>query len=66
MVTISGYAEREGRDGKKFYALIVQGGLDFALSEETGRYYATARQASVTSTFDERTCKELVGTRILQ
>jgi hypothetical protein len=27
MVTISDYAEREGRDGKKFYALIVQDGL---------------------------------------
>lgn len=26
MVTISDYAEREGRDGKKFYALIVLAG----------------------------------------
>ena len=64
MVTISDYAEREGLDGKKFYALIVQGGLEMVLSEETGRYYATAKQASVTSTFDEKTCQDLVGTKL--
>jgi len=64
MVTISDYAEREGRDGKKFYVLIVQGGLEMVLSEETGRYYTTAKQASVTSTFDEKTCQDLVGTKL--
>jgi len=64
MVTISGYAERESKDGKKFYALTVQGGLEMVLSEETGRYYATAKQASVTSTFDEKTCQGLVGTKL--
>jgi len=65
MVTITGYAERESsKDGKKFYALTVQGGLEMVLSEETGRYYATAKQASVTSTFDEKTCQGLVGTKL--
>jgi hypothetical protein len=43
MVTISGYAERESADGKKFYALILQGGIEMVLSEETGRYYATCQ-----------------------
>jgi len=64
MVTISGYAERVCRDGKKFYALNLQGGMEMVLSEESGRYYATAKQASVTSTFDEKTCSELVGTKL--
>jgi hypothetical protein len=64
MVTISGYAERENADGKKFYALILQGGLEMVLSEESGRYYATAKQASVTSTFDEATCKALIGSKL--
>lgn len=64
MVTISGYAERESRDGKKFYALTVQGGLETVLSEETGRYYLTSKQASVTSTFDEKTCQSLIGTKL--
>ena len=64
MVTISSYAERQSADGRKFYALILQGGLEMVLSEETGRYYATAKQASITSTFDEPTCKSLVGTKL--
>ena len=34
------------------------------LSEETSRYYATAKQASVTSTFDEATCQSMVGTKL--
>lgn len=34
------------------------------LSEESGRYYSTAKQASITSTFDENTCKGLVGTKL--
>jgi hypothetical protein len=57
MVTVSGYAERQSSDGKSFYALILQGDMELVLSEETGRYYATAKQASITSTFDEPTCK---------
>ena len=34
MVTISGYAERESKEGKKFYALTLQGGMEMVLSEE--------------------------------
>jgi hypothetical protein len=64
MVTVSGYAERQSQDGKKFYALILQGGMEMVLSEESGRYYATAKQASITSTFDEKTCQALVGTKL--
>jgi len=64
MVTIQNYVERESADGKKFYALILQGGIEMVLSEESGRYYATAKQASITSTFDEATCKALVGTKL--
>ena len=44
MVTISGYAERESKDGKKFYALTIQGGLEIVLSEKSGQYYATANK----------------------
>ena len=64
MVTISGFTERQNADGKKFYALILQGGMELVLSEASGRYYATAKQASITSTFDEKTCQGLVGTKL--
>ena len=64
MVTIQSYVERESADGRKFYSLLLQGGLEMVLSEESGRYYATAKQASITSTFDEATCKELIGSKL--
>jgi hypothetical protein len=64
MVTISGYAERESKEGKKFYSLTLQGDMEMVLSEESGRFYATAKRASITSTFDEKTCQGLVGTKL--
>jgi hypothetical protein len=64
MVTITSYCERENKEGKKFYSLTLQGGMEMVLSEESGRYYATAKQASITSTFDEKTCQGLVGTKL--
>jgi hypothetical protein len=38
MVTISGFTGCKSADGKKFYALILQGGMKLVLSEESGRY----------------------------
>ena len=33
-------------------------------SMETGRFYATARKCSITSTFDEPTAKTLIGSKM--
>jgi hypothetical protein len=64
MVTISGFTERQSADGKKFYALILQGGMELVLSEASGRFYATQKQTSITSTLDEKTCQGLVGSKL--
>ena len=48
-------------DEELFFALNLQGGIELVKSKETGLYYATAKRASITSTFDEETCKNLVG-----
>ena len=64
MVTIIDYRQRTNADGEKFHALILQGGVEMVQSQETGRFYATAKRASVTSTFDEDTCKGLKGTKL--
>jgi len=64
LVTVSSYVQRESKDGKKFYALILRSGMELVLSEESGRYYATAKEASITNTFDEKTCQGLVGTKL--
>jgi hypothetical protein len=64
MVTISSFTERQNADGKSFYALIVQGGVEAVLSEQSGRYYLTQKQASIPSTLDEKTCQSLVGSKL--
>ncbi|QLG45406.1 hypothetical protein [Costertonia aggregata] len=62
MVKIIDFKSRENEQGKKFFALIVRGGVEPLKSKETGKLYFTSKTASVPSTFDEETCKELIGT----
>ncbi len=64
MVRIINYKERQTEDGKTFFVLELQGGIEMALSQETNLFYATARRAFITSTFDKETCKSLLGTSI--
>ena len=64
MVRIVDYKERESEDGKVFFALELQGGIELVKSQSTNSFYATARKTSVTSTFNEATCKALIGTEL--
>ncbi len=64
MVRIIGFKQREKEDGTPFFILELQGGIEMTQSKETGQFYATAKKAYVTSTFDEQTCKALVGTEM--
>ncbi|RVU91545.1 hypothetical protein EH230_11895 [Flavobacterium columnare] len=64
MVTIINYKERNTEDGKSFFVLEVQGGIEMVQSKTTGKFYATARKAYLSSTFDELTCKALIGTQM--
>ena len=56
-----GYALRKREDGKEFYSLILQGGIDLVKSRKTDRYYATIKKCSISSTFDEATCIASIG-----
>lgn len=64
MVTITNYTKRKKEDGTNFYLLEVQGGIEMVLSKVTGQYYATAKKATVSTTFDEETCKGLIGSEM--
>lgn len=64
MVRIINYVERVAEDGRKFFVLELQGGLEMIKSKSTGQFYATAKKASMSSTFDETTCKALIGTEM--
>lgn len=64
MVKITGYAVRINKENEEFIALLLQGDLVLVQSQETGRFYATAKSCSITSTFTEEQAKELVGREI--
>ena len=63
MVTVTDYALRQKESGEEFFALIVQGGIELVPSKNGG-VYATARTAGIPSTFDEKTCKALIGKQL--
>jgi len=64
MVRVINYNKRVSESGKEFYSLTVQGGIELIKSRDTGNFYATAKKASIPSTFDEATCQALVGSEM--
>lgn len=64
MVRISNYIKRTTEEGKDFFVLELQGGIEMVKSQETSKFYVTARKATISSTFDEQTCKALIGTEL--
>ena len=64
MVTISDYRVNVNSEGKSFCSLILQGDVELVRSRTTSRFYATARKTSITSTFDENNCRQLIGKTI--
>lgn len=64
MVRIVNYKKREAEDGKEFFVLEISGGIEMAMSQATRQFYATAKKAYIASTFDEETCKALVGSEM--
>ena len=61
MVTVTDYHVRESKDGKSFTTLTLQGDMEMIKSQSSGNYYATARKASIVTTFDSETCKRMIG-----
>lgn len=64
MVTIINYKKRNADDGREFFSLEITGGIEMVQSKETGLFYATSKKAFISSTFDETTCKALIGTQM--
>lgn len=61
MVKIVDYQKRtSSEDSKEFFVLILQSGIEIVKSQNGGMY-ATAKKASLPSTFNEDTCKALIG-----
>ncbi|WP_412476978.1 hypothetical protein [Flavobacterium sp. TBRC 19031] len=64
MVRIVNYSKRQTEEGKEFFVLEISGGLEMVKSQITNQFYATSKRAFIPSTFDELTCKSLIGTEM--
>ena len=63
MVKVTDYKLRQSQDGRQFYALTLQGGMEIVKSAN-GNSYATIKKVSIPTTFDEATCKSLIGSEL--
>jgi len=61
MVTVTGFKETENKEGKIFNVLELEGEVELIRSTQTGKFYAHAHKATITSTLNLATCKALVG-----
>lgn len=64
MVRIIDFVKKQNKDGEEYFLLVLQGGFQVVKSKESGRYYATMKQVTLSTTFDEGTCKGLIGEHI--
>ncbi len=64
MVRIIDFKKRENSEGKEFFVLVVSGGIEMIKSQTTGNYYLTGKKTNVPTTFDEATCKGLIGSEL--
>ena len=64
MIEIIGFQKRTNTEGQDFNVMVLQGGIELIKSSESGNYYASAKRATITCTFDERICRQLVGTKL--
>ena len=63
MVTVTEFNKRQSDDGREFFTLTIQGGVEIVKSEN-GNTYITARKTSIPTTFNELTCSSLIGEKL--
>src|SRR6185312_9351020 len=61
MVQVVGYSLKTPKEGKPYVALEIEGDIEMVQSQNTGRFYATVRRCTISSTFDEMTAERMVG-----
>lgn len=64
MVTVIDFKKRELENGKEFYVLVVQGEVETVRSSTSRNVYLTTKKATIPATFDEATCKSLIGKQL--
>lgn len=65
MGNVIAYQKRNAADGRSYFAIQLQSDdLEFVVSKVTGRHYATLRKCWMSTTFDEASCKMILGKKM--
>jgi hypothetical protein len=64
MVRIIDCKLSENADGKEFVSLKIQSGVEMIQSQQTGRFYLTAKSCYIPSTFDLSSAEALIGSEL--
>jgi hypothetical protein len=65
MVTVTSYQKRKNAEtGEEFFTLDLESSSVELVRSKSGRMYATKRTCSIGCTFNEESCKALVGTTL--
>ena len=64
MITITGYKQRQRKDGTNFIVLELSGGVELVQSTTTGQFRAVIRRTTIPASFDEQTAKSVIGTQM--
>ncbi len=64
MVTVKNYHVRQGNNGDNYISLELEGDVTFVQSQNTGRFYASAKQCIMYAAMDEKTAQALIGTQL--
>lgn len=63
MVTVINFKKVKNSKDETFLTLELQGEVEMIRAVNTGKYYAHARKATITTTLNEATCKALINTK---
>lgn len=64
MVKIIDVKPSVNSEGKEYFSFLVMGGIEPVLSQQSGRYYLTARTSLVATTFDEPIARGFIGSQL--
>lgn len=65
MVNVIGFQKRTAMDDRDYFVIQLQSDeIELIASKTTGRHYATLKKCWMSTTFDEQTCKLMLGKKM--
>jgi hypothetical protein len=64
MVKVVDYKTYQNSEGENYHSLVVEGGIQYNVSQTSGKLYITTLKTIIPCTFSEEQCISLIGEEI--